>query len=179
MDPLWQTGLFPVGTAWPLHVSGRSKETERNNYWTERDVTMAINQQTLKGNWNEIKGKLRTRWGHLSGDELESAHGNVEQLMGVIQQRTGEARETIENYLGELTTNGGSMAARASEAACGYAQTAQDSVREAATNTAQAIRAGTMRAERVVHERPLESLAVCFGAGLISGVVVGLALRSR
>jgi len=140
---------------------------------------MTVNQQTLEGNWNEIKGKLRTRWGHLSGDELESAHGNVDQLVGTIQRQTGEARETVEQYLGELTGQGASMAARASEAMCEYAQTAQESVRGAAREAVEAVKAGAARTEQAVHERPMESLAVCFGVGLISGVIVGLMMRSR
>jgi len=28
-----------------------------------------VNQQTLQGNWNELKGKLRTKWGQLTNDE--------------------------------------------------------------------------------------------------------------
>ena len=140
---------------------------------------MAVNQQTLEGNWNEIKGKLRTRWGDLSGDELESAHGNVEQLMSTIQRRTGEAREAVERYLEELTTDGASMAAKAADTARQYAQAAQESVQDAARQAAESAKAGYRRTEQTVRERPVESLAFSFGAGLISGVVVALMLRSR
>ena len=47
-----------------------------------------INQQTLHGNWNELAGRLREKWGELSGDELEQFKGNAAQLVGFIQRKT-------------------------------------------------------------------------------------------
>ena len=45
---------------------------------------MTVNQQTLEGNWTEIKGKLHEKWGQVSNDELQMAQGNIEQLIGLI-----------------------------------------------------------------------------------------------
>ena len=140
---------------------------------------MTINQQTLEGNWTQIKGKLRERWGHLSGDELESARGNVDQLVGAIQQKTGEARESVEKYLEKLTDNGASMIGSAAESARHYAETAQQSVQDAAHYASDAVRSGYITTQRTIRNRPVESLAVSFGAGLITGVVLGLIMRSR
>ena len=64
-----------------------------------------VNAQTLQGNWNEVKGKLRSKWGQLTGDELQQFNGNVEQLVGTIQRKTGAARDSIEHYLGELSAS--------------------------------------------------------------------------
>ena len=58
-----------------------------------------MNQQILVGNWNEIKGKLREKWGQLTDDDFQQIRGDAEQLIGVIQRKTGEAREAIEEYL--------------------------------------------------------------------------------
>jgi len=140
---------------------------------------MRVNQQTLEGNWGQIKGKLRERWGHLTGDELESIHGNVEQLVGTIQQKTGEARETVERYLEELTNDGASAANKAAETVRQYAQTAQETAQDVAKQASEAIRTQYKKTEETVQKRPVESLAVCFGAGLISGVVLAVMMRSR
>jgi uncharacterized protein YjbJ (UPF0337 family) len=140
---------------------------------------MNLNQQTLQGNWKEIKGKLRERWGQLSNDELESAHGNVEQLVGFIQRRTGEARESVEGFLEKITTDGASVLAKTTESARKFAETAQESVQDAAKQATEAIKSGYAKTEMTVQQRPMESLAVCFGVGLISGIVVGLMMRSR
>lgn len=138
-----------------------------------------INQQTLQGNWNEIKGKLRTKWGQLTNDELQTFDGNVERLVGVIQRKTGEARGAVEHYLEEVSANGASTISHATEAVRDYAQQAAERVQETSKQAAETMRHGYEEAEKVVRQRPAESVAVCFGAGVLLGVVVGLVLRSR
>jgi uncharacterized protein YjbJ (UPF0337 family) len=151
---------------------------------------MTVNQQTLEGNWNEIKGKLHERWGQLTQDDLQKVRGNVDQLVGLIQRKTGEARERVEQYLSELTSNGSSGVGKVADAVRGYASSAADSMRgyastagdsldEARARAAHLVRGGVVQTERMIQQRPLESLAVGFGAGLITGVIVGLVLRSR
>ncbi len=140
---------------------------------------MAVNQQTLEGNWNEIKGKLRERWGNLNQDELQQAKGNVDQLVGLIQRQTGEAKEKVESFLDELTTNGSGAVSRAAENVRNYAHQAAENMQGMSQQASDKVRAGYDETERMVRERPLESLAVCFGAGLVTGIFVGLVLRSK
>ena len=123
-----------------------------------------MNQQILEGNWNEIKGKLRQKWGQLTDDDLPQIRGDADQIVGIIQRKTGEAREAIEQYLQEMS---------------GSAASAIGTVRDCAQHAADQVRAGYDGAERFVRDRPGESLLVCFGVGLITGVVIALSLRSR
>ncbi len=138
-----------------------------------------INQQTLQGNWNEIQGKLRSKWGSLTDDDVKEFDGNVEKLMGKIEKRTGAARESIEKFFDEFSTNGTSAVNRANEAVHGYAQKASEVVQETSHQAADSIREGYAEVEDMVRERPAKSLAVCFGTGIITGVVISLLLRSR
>lgn len=138
---------------------------------------MAINQQTLEGNWNEIKGKLHEKWGQLSQDDLARAKGNVDQLVGVIQRKTGEARERIEQYLTDLTAGGAGVVSKAAEAVRGYANQAAGNVQDYAGQAGDYVRGGYAQTERMVQQRPMESLLVGFGAGMVAGVVVGLMMR--
>jgi len=148
-----------------------------------------VNQQTLQGNWNEIKGKLRNKWGQLTNDDLQSASGNVDQLVGLIQRKTGEARDQIEGFLDELTANGASGFGQAAETAREYAQQAMEAMQERskqATDTvrrtygqaSETVRNSYDQAEEMIKERPAESAAVCFGVGMLVGVILGLTLRS-
>jgi uncharacterized protein YjbJ (UPF0337 family) len=143
----------------------------------------------LEGNWNEIKGKLHERWGQLTNDDLQKARGNVDQLVGVIQRKTGEARERVEQYLNDLTSGGGAgvskvaetvrgYASSAAESARGYASSATETAEEARARAADMLRGGYVQTERMIQQRPIESLAVGFGAGLIAGVIIGLVMRS-
>lgn len=139
---------------------------------------MAVNQQTLEGSWNEIKGKLHEKWGEVTKDELQKARGNIDQLIGLIQRKTGEARETVEDYLDELAGDASGTVSRVAEAVRGYASQAVGSAEDVAGRAADYVRGGYEQTERMIKRRPVESLGVGFGAGLIVGVVVGLVLRS-
>ena len=136
-----------------------------------------ISQQTLQGNWNEIQGKLRSKWGVLTDDDLQVFNGNVEQLLGTIQRKTGEARASIEQYFEQFNLDGAAAISRAGETVRAYAQQAGDSVQETSHKAAAFVREGYAEVEDRVRQRPAESLAVCFGIGVITGVVVGLLLR--
>lgn len=140
---------------------------------------MKLNQQTIEGNWNEIKGKLHERWGELTQDELQKARGNVDQLVGLIQRKTGEARERVEQYLSELTSGGSAGVSKVAEAVRGYASTAAESMEDYTSRAADMVRGGYVQTERMIQQRPVESLAVGFGAGLLTGVIIGLVLRTR
>jgi uncharacterized protein YjbJ (UPF0337 family) len=87
-----------------------------------------INQATLQGNWNEIKGQLRKHWGQLTNDELQTFNGNVDQLVGLIQRKTGEARSQVEEFLDELTSNGSASLSDAADNVREYVQQACSSV---------------------------------------------------
>jgi uncharacterized protein YjbJ (UPF0337 family) len=138
---------------------------------------MALNQQTLEGNWNEIKGKLQEKWGQLTQDDLQKARGNVDQLVGVIQRKTGEARERIETFLNDATADGAGVVSKVAETVRGYASQAAESVDDVTGRAGDYVRGGYVQTERMIQQRPMESLAVGFGAGIITGVVIGLMLR--
>ncbi len=86
---------------------------------------------------------------------------------------------TNQQNLQELSGSAASAIGAAAETATDYAQQASEAVQHTAKQAADQVRAGYNEAERFVRDRPGESLLVCFGAGLITGVVIALALRSR
>jgi uncharacterized protein YjbJ (UPF0337 family) len=52
-----------------------------------------MNQDTLRGQWNQLKGSVREQWGKLTDDDLDRIQGQSEQLVGRIQERYGIARD--------------------------------------------------------------------------------------
>jgi uncharacterized protein YjbJ (UPF0337 family) len=84
------------------------------------------------GRWNILKGELKSRWATLTDNDVEQVGGNVDKLIGTIQQRTGEARQSIEDWLrnqgyADVLDSGLSGAGRE---AGRYARRAADQLRE-------------------------------------------------
>jgi uncharacterized protein YjbJ (UPF0337 family) len=136
-----------------------------------------INAQILEGNWNQIKGQLRERWGQLADDGLEVFSGNVDQLVGLIQTRTGESREQIEHFLSEVTTRGASTVSRLAEGARDAVHQSSTAAREAAGRVGESVRLGYEQAEHLVRRRPTESVLAVFAVGVVSGFACGLLCR--
>ena len=105
-----------------------------------------VNQQTLQGNWNEIKGRLRERWGQLTDDDLREFNGEVAQLVGMIQRRTGESREQIEAQLETMMEKTSRATQRAAAAVQQYGQQAAEMYGQMTGN----VRAGYADAEAIV-----------------------------
>lgn len=50
----------------------------------------------LKGNWNEVKGKLKQKYADLTDDDLLYVEGKEEELLGRLQQKLGKTRQELE-----------------------------------------------------------------------------------
>jgi uncharacterized protein YjbJ (UPF0337 family) len=138
-----------------------------------------VNEQMLQGRWNEIKGKIKEHWGLLTDDDLQAFQGNLDQLVGTIQRKTGETRETIEEYLNQVTSEGPSVMGRAGETARQYAEQATSTIQDASRQAMEGMRQGYSQAGRMVQQNPGQSVAIAAGAGLFVGVLLGLMMRPR
>jgi uncharacterized protein YjbJ (UPF0337 family) len=56
----------------------------------------------FKGNWNEVKGKLKQKYGQLSDDDLTFAEGKSDELLGRLQQRLGKSKEDLRREIENL-----------------------------------------------------------------------------
>lgn len=55
-----------------------------------------MNWDSIEGNWNQAKGKIREQWGELTDDDLDVVEGKREQLVGAIQKRYGKTKDEVE-----------------------------------------------------------------------------------
>ena len=49
----------------------------------------------MKGNWNETKGKLKQKYGHLTDQDLMFAEGKEDELLGRLQKRVGRTKDEL------------------------------------------------------------------------------------
>jgi uncharacterized protein YjbJ (UPF0337 family) len=55
-----------------------------------------MNQDVFEGNWKQLKGKMREKWGKLTDDDWDTVAGKKDQLLGKLQERYGYSREEAE-----------------------------------------------------------------------------------
>jgi uncharacterized protein YjbJ (UPF0337 family) len=58
-----------------------------------------MNEDTLKGQWTQLKGAIREQWGKLTNDDVDQIQGKGEQLVGKIQERYGIARDEAQKQV--------------------------------------------------------------------------------
>jgi uncharacterized protein YjbJ (UPF0337 family) len=56
----------------------------------------------LKGNWNEIKGKLKQKFAVLTDSDLLFLEGKQEELLGRLQTKLGKTNEEIKKIIADL-----------------------------------------------------------------------------
>ncbi|QKZ14109.1 CsbD family protein [Spirosoma sp. KUDC1026] len=61
-----------------------------------------MNETTIKGGWNETKGKIKQAYGDLTDDDLTYAEGKEDEMWGKIQQKTGKTKDEINKAIADL-----------------------------------------------------------------------------
>jgi len=63
---------------------------------------MNSNELKLKGNWNELKGKIKQQYAHLTDDDLTYEDGKDDELVGRIQKKIGKTKDEVINWIQSL-----------------------------------------------------------------------------
>ena len=61
-----------------------------------------MNTTEAKGNWDELKGKLKQKFATLTDDDLLFAEGKKDEMMGKLQQKLGKTKEEMHKMMDEL-----------------------------------------------------------------------------
>lgn len=60
-----------------------------------------MNEDIIKGKWNEVKGAVQKKWGKLTNDDIAQINGDRTRLAGRIQSAYGLRRDEAEQQLKE------------------------------------------------------------------------------
>lgn len=58
-----------------------------------------MNKEQFEGQWHQIKGKIKEKWGRLTDDELSQINGKFEQFIGKLQKVYGYNKERAEEEI--------------------------------------------------------------------------------
>lgn len=68
-----------------------------------------MNQDIFEGRWQQLKGKVREKWGQLTDDDFTIIGGKKDQLVGRVQERYGLARDEAEREVDDWLDNQADM----------------------------------------------------------------------
>ena len=63
-----------------------------------------MNTDQIAGKWKQLKGTAKQQWGKLTDDDLDKIEGRSDQMIGLLQQRYGYAREKAEEEYERFTS---------------------------------------------------------------------------
>jgi uncharacterized protein YjbJ (UPF0337 family) len=61
-----------------------------------------MNQPKIKGEWNEMKGKLKQKYAELTDDDLIYSEGREDELIGRLQKKLGKRKDVIQEIISQL-----------------------------------------------------------------------------
>jgi len=56
----------------------------------------------MKGSWNEVKGRLKQKYGDLTDDDLVFAEGKEDELFGRLQKRLGKSKDELRKEIEKI-----------------------------------------------------------------------------
>ncbi len=136
-------------------------------------------KEEIQGTWNQLSGAVRSKYAQVTGDDLAGVNGNIQQLAGVIQKKTGKAKEEIEEFLRSVSDSTASTVCRVSEAASDMATKATETLREGYDYARDLSRDGMKAATETVQHRPGESLLLAMGIGVVAGLIIGTSMCGK
>lgn len=138
-----------------------------------------VSQTVLEENWNDIKTTLKSKWRQISDKDLQNFKGSADQLEHMIQRRTGQAKNAIENQLEEMIVQGRSMQDQVGQFFSGAASQAGEVYAEGYDVAAEKLAEGYKYASKYAKENPGAAVAILFGSGLLAGLGVAMLMGRR
>lgn len=63
---------------------------------------MSALEDKIKGNWNQLKGEFKQKFSQLTDNDLTYVEGKENELLGRIQEKTGESKEKIKEFIDSI-----------------------------------------------------------------------------
>ncbi len=61
-----------------------------------------MNWDQVKGDWKQLRGNIKEKWGKLTDNDLTVIDGKKDQLVGALQKRYGYEKEQAERALDDF-----------------------------------------------------------------------------
>ena len=61
-----------------------------------------MNDLTIEGNWNQVKGKLKQKYSDLTDDDLKFQEGKEDEMYGRLQEKLGKSKDEVKQMIASL-----------------------------------------------------------------------------
>ncbi len=61
-----------------------------------------MNKLTFRGNWDQVKGKLKQKFGQLTDQDLLFAEGKDDELLGRLEAKLGKKKDDLRAMIAQL-----------------------------------------------------------------------------
>jgi len=136
-------------------------------------------KEEAQGTWNQLAGAVKSKYAQITGDDLASVNGNIQQLAGVIQRKTGKAKEEVDDFLRSVSNSTASTVGRISEAASDIASKTTDTLQDGYDYAREVSHDGVKAVTETVQQRPGESMLLAMGIGVVAGLIIGTTMCGR
>jgi uncharacterized protein YjbJ (UPF0337 family) len=96
-------GLERCGQVRSRDAAISSEETRQAHSGDRRSIVSIrsnrMNWDMIKGDWKQLRGKVKEQWGKLTDDDLDQIEGKRDQLVGAVQRTYGIAQDDAERQL--------------------------------------------------------------------------------
>lgn len=138
-----------------------------------------VSQTILEENWNDIRESLKSKWKQLSDNDLRGFKGSADELVQMIQRRTGQARTMIENQLEEVISQGRSFQKQVGQYVSEAASQAGDACGASYDLAARKLRDGYTQASEYAVKNPGAAVAILLGSGILAGLGIAMLMRRK
>jgi uncharacterized protein YjbJ (UPF0337 family) len=129
----------------------------------------------VEGNWKQIRGKVKERWGELTDDDLTAIAGRRDRLEGMIQERYGYAKERarreIEDWYRSLESNLAEEIESLRSGIHSLSSTVERIAQEQLPHLRSRATDAVKQADDAIKQNPLIVVAVALGIGFLVGIV--------
>lgn len=119
-----------------------------------------MNNDTIQGDWEKIKGKIKKQWGKFSNEDLDEVKGSYSELKGKLRTLYGYAKDQAEEEIKSFFANEN-------------IQLAKSQVEEIVSMALEKIKATSNEAQdnmiTYIKKYPLKSVGVALVVGLVTG----------
>jgi uncharacterized protein YjbJ (UPF0337 family) len=74
----------------------------KNPHVFDERSLLEMNRDVFRGKWMQLRGNIKKQWGEITDDELDQIEGDMDRMVGKLQEKYGYTRDEAERHLDDF-----------------------------------------------------------------------------